>query len=451
MTWSFAHETARQLMSIRGALAWSARPATHPPAHPRATVPAAAGIIDDPWRGFMRRLGLSDETADRISARAAAGGTPPVQHILASGLADEPTVFALLAAELGIAYVDDLGGSQIVIREPQRLAALRMPHGPPMLTIHTEDQRPLTLLSGAGLDLPGWRARLARHPDLAARVAVAPPSLLRESLIRQTRRRLLFDAQFDLFLNLPEFSARTVLNAWQGAAAAIGAILLPIGLALAPAATLLSVQVLSATTFFGCIALRVRALPHATPPRLRRPAAADPDDLPVYSVLVALYREREMVPQLLAALGRLQWPRDKLDVKLICEEDDGETLGALSSLRLRPWIEVVRVPAAMPRTKPKALAYALPLCRGEFVTLFDAEDRPHPEQLREAWRHFRASDDALACVQAPLVIANRSAGPLALMFAFEYAGLFRCLLPDLAARGEVLPLGGTSNHFRGLM
>lgn len=396
----------------------------------------------------MRRLGLSDDTAHRISARAAACGTPPIQHLLASGLADEQAIFALLASELGVAYVDDLGDAQIILREPQRLAALRMPYGPPILTIHTEDERPLTLLSGADLDLPAWRARLARQPELAARVAVAPPSLLRESLIRQTRRRLLFDAQFDLFLNMPEFSARTVLSAWQGAAIAIGIILLPIGLALIPTATLLSIQLLSAVTFLGCLALRIRALPRAAPPRLRRPRTTDPGELPVYSVLVALYREKEMVPQLLAALGRLQWPRDKLDIKLICEEDDNETLGALSSLRLRPWIEVLRVPAALPRTKPKALAYALPLCRGSFITLFDAEDRPHPEQLREAWQHFRGADDTLGCVQAPLVIANRSASAAAMMFAFEYAGLFRGLLPDLAARGDVLPLGGTSNHFR---
>ncbi len=34
------------------------------------------------------------------------------------------------------------------------------------------------------------------------------------------------------------------------------------------------------------------------------------------------------------------------------------------------------------------------------------------------------------------------------MFAFEYAALFRGMLPWLSANRLLLPLGGTSNHFR---
>jgi cellulose synthase/poly-beta-1,6-N-acetylglucosamine synthase-like glycosyltransferase len=57
----------------------------------------------------------------------------------------------------------------------------------------------------------------------------------------------------------------------------------------------------------------------------------------------------------------------------------------------------------------------------------------------------------VACLQAPLAVTNFSRGPLARMFAFEYAALFRGLLPWLARRNLVIPLGGTSTHFRGIM
>ena len=50
--------------------------------------------------------------------------------------------------------------------------------------------------------------------------------------------------------------------------------------------------------------------------------------------------------------------------------------------------EVVRVPVCAPRTKPKACNYALNFVRGEFTVIFDAEDRPEPDQLRKAVSAF---------------------------------------------------------------
>lgn len=135
-------------------------------------------------------------------------------------------------------------------------------------------------------------------------------------------------------------------------------------------------------------------------------------------------------------------------MKFICEDDDRGTIDALRALGLRPWAEIIEVPRGMPATKPNALTYALPLTRGEFIAIYDAEDRPHPLQLYEAWKRFSQEDESLACLQAPLDIGNGAAGILPRMFALEYAALFRRFLPYLASRGLFLPLGGTSNHFR---
>ena len=98
--------------------------------------------------------------------------------------------------------------------------------------------------------------------------------------------------------------------------------------------------------------------------------------MPVYSVLVALYQEADIVADLVDALDRIVWPKAKLEIKLVCEEDDLPTLAALDQSRLPAHMEVVRVPVFGPRTKPKALAYALPLVSGDFVALYDAEDSP---------------------------------------------------------------------------
>jgi cellulose synthase/poly-beta-1,6-N-acetylglucosamine synthase-like glycosyltransferase len=196
------------------------------------------------------------------------------------------------------------------------------------------------------------------------------------------------------------------------------------------------------------VALRFAAVASIRAQWRAKEIAVPKGDAPVFTVLVALYKEAAMVPGLLAALDRLVWPRHRLEIKLVCEADDEATLAAFRACRLPAHMEVVEVPPGQPRTKPKALSYALPMTGGDFVTLYDAEDEPHPMQLVEAWQRFRESGPDLAVVQAPLEISNRGDGMIARMFAFEYAGLFRGLLPWLSQRRLMLPLGGTSNHFR---
>ncbi len=130
------------------------------------------------------------------------------------------------------------------------------------------------------------------------------------------------------------------------------------------------------------------------------------------------------------------------------ESDDHATRSALEAMRLGRPYELVIAPDIGPRTKPKALNVALPFARGAFVTVFDAEDRPEPDQLRRAFEAFLSNDDRLACVQARLTIDNTRDNWLTGMFTAEYAGLFDVLLPGLANHCLPLPLGGSSNHFR---
>lgn len=174
---------------------------------------------------------------------------------------------------------------------------------------------------------------------------------------------------------------------------------------------------------------------------------ADAQDLPVYSVLVPLRDEAEMVDQLCRSLTRLDYPAHRLDIIFVVEQRSPSTVAAVRRHLGNARFSLVEVPHAPPLTKPKALDFALPFCRGEFVTVFDAEDRPEPGQLRQAVNQFRRAPH-LHCIQARLVIANGGRGPLPALFAGEYAALFSVFLPALGRWGVVMPLGGTSNHFR---
>ena len=215
----------------------------------------------------------------------------------------------------------------------------------------------------------------------------------------------------------------------------------------APATTALAFEVMLAAVFLAWLGLRLTGVFVGSHRRNPSPRLSD-DGLPVYTVICALYREAACVDGLLSAIERLDYPAEKLDVIIAVEADDRDTRAALAARSSRIPIAVIPVPRVGPRTKPKALNFALPFARGTFTVVYDAEDRPQPDQLRRALQAFRAGGDDLACVQARLCIDNTADSWLARLYTAEYAGQFDVFLPGLSALQLPMPLGGSSNHFR---
>ncbi|MEZ5844947.1 MAG: glycosyltransferase [Hyphomicrobiaceae bacterium] len=264
------------------------------------------------------------------------------------------------------------------------------------------------------------------------------------------RRQRLVAAANGLRRSQPQLSAGLPTPAWQKVAAVslIGLILG--GFAVTPQATTSLVLALLALPFFAVVVLRVLALglllTAGGPPR--RPAGTIPDhELPSYAVLVPLYHEATVVAGLVAALARIDYPAAKLDIVLVLEAGDIETRAAVELIELPPYMRRVIVPDALPRTKPKALNFALSHAVGQMVVVYDAEDIPEPDQLRRAVALMRSSPAPIACAQARLAIDNGGEGLLARQFALEYTALFDALLPALSRLAIPVPLGGTSNHF----
>ncbi|GMR21205.1 MAG: glycosyltransferase family 2 protein [Gammaproteobacteria bacterium] len=171
-------------------------------------------------------------------------------------------------------------------------------------------------------------------------------------------------------------------------------------------------------------------------------------ELPTYTVLVPMYKEPEVLPILADALRRLDYPLSKLDIKLILEEDDAETIQAAKELELEGIFELILVPDSLPKTKPKACNYALNFARGEFITIYDAEDIPEPDQLKKVVAAFQMAPRNTVCIQARLNYYNARENWLTRMFTLEYSLWFDFYLPALEALNIPIPLGGTSNHFK---
>jgi cellulose synthase/poly-beta-1,6-N-acetylglucosamine synthase-like glycosyltransferase len=200
--------------------------------------------------------------------------------------------------------------------------------------------------------------------------------------------------------------------------------------------------------FLMVIGLRLLSLGGPVAAEHLEPVKVPETELPEFTILVPLFREISVVRQVLDSVAAIDYPADRLDVKIVLEENDRETVDYVRDCILPQHFEVIVVPACKPQTKPKALNYALSFSRGDLIAVYDAEDVPDPRQLRLAAGVFAKAPADLACVQARLDFFNAGDNWLTRQFAIEYAVLFRRLLPVLASLSLPLPLGGTSNHFR---
>lgn len=280
--------------------------------------------------------------------------------------------------------------------------------------------------------------------DLTQRIRITSTERLRRFVVRHGSDEIERRAADALRSRRPDLSAAGVQPSasWLIPVAGIAAL----AAVAAPAAAVVAVEILLGVVFLAWTGLRL--LGSLSKRLIRcRPQTVTDDALPIYTIVVALYREVAAAEGLIHALGELHYPKEKLQVILALEPDDHVTLDALTQL-MPSAFEIVVAPEGGPRTKPKALNAALPFVRGKYVAVYDAEDRPEPDQLLVACEAFAASDEKLACVQARLTIDNTSDSWLTRLFTAEYAGLFDVFLPGLAVWQLPLPLGGSSNHFR---
>ncbi|MGB7206691.1 MAG: glycosyltransferase, partial [Anderseniella sp.] len=246
----------------------------------------------------------------------------------------------------------------------------------------------------------------------------------------------------------PEMSAFKVMTAWQCIAGIFIIGLVMAGIWFRPELTSLITVIAFSTFFISVSCLKLFSIFAHGKVQLPKGQILSDDQLPMYTLLVPLFQETSILKQTIGALRTLNYPRHKLDVKIIVEEDDHSTRKMVAQLVPGTGFDIITVPRGSPQTKPRALNYALFFARGDLVTIYDAEDIPQPMQLRLAAQRFAEAPDEIACLQARLAYYNTRENWLTKQFSIEYASLFDLMLPMLARFQLPLPLGGTSNHFR---
>jgi cellulose synthase/poly-beta-1,6-N-acetylglucosamine synthase-like glycosyltransferase len=408
------------------------------------SVPYSAGGGGDgplpPEIAFLASHGVTIPELISAARYAASWGVSPSEALLALGSIDEDDFYRALAAETGVALLpSDVEISPRVRYEESIRAGVA-----PLRPNHRRLTFAVAPRGGA------VREFLLRGPRLAEfGVALASPRRLSERVVVATRAAVARRAAHGLADADPALSARDGASLAQlmTTAAFIGAV--SFAATLAPALARGVLTGLIGLVFLAMVVVRLACATQAIPVKPRRSVRRAADEhLPIYTIIVPLFRETRIVEQLLTALMALDYPRAKLDIKLVLEEDDRPMRAAVRALALPSFVEVIVAPRGEPRTKPRALNVALPLARGDFIVVYDAEDIPDPQQLRLAVATFARMPRSIACLQARLVIDNAGDGLLPTLFAIEYMGLFDVINPGLASYGLPVPLGGTSNHFR---
>jgi cellulose synthase/poly-beta-1,6-N-acetylglucosamine synthase-like glycosyltransferase len=431
------------------------------------------------WRGrpaFLRRApifpGFSNDNARLVGDDGAALELDCLRHVLAPdllrsadarsrelgigadqvliqwGAIDEAQYLRHLAFHTGVSIetFEDVSRADVPLRD--RDLAFAATHS--LIPIRRDDES-ILIIAPRNLAARQLSLLVARYQSLIGRLRLTPTASLQQFLMYRTNDALGRAAAEGLRDAHPELSAapdavegprwRQLLQGIKGPCGFAALLVLP------PVIALDAWSVVLAGWFLAFVVLRFWGsfMPRHPSPKLRRLPDAQ---LPVYTVIAALYREAKLVEQLMQAIDALDYPREKLQVILAIEPDDLATRAAIARLGPMPHVQVLIASAREPQTKPKALNCALPFARGDFTAVFDAEDRPDPGQLRAALDAFRSHGADVACAQASLCIDNIADSWLSRMFAAEYAGQFDVFLPGLAAMRMPLPLGGSSNHFR---
>lgn len=170
-------------------------------------------------------------------------------------------------------------------------------------------------------------------------------------------------------------------------------------------------------------------------------------DLPIYTILIPLYREEDVIGQIRKAMMAIDYPTDKLDIIITLEEYDYPTINAINSAQLPDYFKRLILPNVQPKTKPKALNIAFLKTKGEFLVIYDAEIIPEPDQLKKAVLAFRRYPN-VACFQSRLDHYNSHQNIITKLFNAEFSFYYDLFLPGLSALGFPLSLSGHSTHFR---
>lgn len=167
------------------------------------------------------------------------------------------------------------------------------------------------------------------------------------------------------------------------------------------------------------------------------------------TVQLPVYNEKYVVARLIEAVGKLDYPADKLEVQVLDDSTDETTqiiTEKIKSLQSRGLdIKLIRR-ADRQGFKAGALQHALPLSSGELIVIFDADFIPEPDFLKKTLPSF--SDPSIGAVQTRWGHINQEYSLLTELQAFTLDAHFSIEQSARNAAGSFINFNGTCGVWR---
>jgi glycosyltransferase XagB len=169
-----------------------------------------------------------------------------------------------------------------------------------------------------------------------------------------------------------------------------------------------------------------------------------------FTIMLPARHEEEVYRETIQKVYDLNYPRRLVQVLAICREDDPGTIAEaqakINELR-DPNVQLV-VFNDKPINKPHGLNLALKVSKGDVVTIFDAEDEPHPDILNII--NTTMLNESVDVVQSGVQLMNHNTKWFCFLNVLEYFFWFKSSLHFFARIG-MTPLGGNTVFARRLL
>lgn len=208
------------------------------------------------------------------------------------------------------------------------------------------------------------------------------------------------------------------------------------------------VLVFAGLSAFGAHRLRILWL-YWRHRRQEPPPAGRFDTLPVVTVQLPVFNEVLVMPRLLEAVSRLDYPREKLQIQILDDSTDETREVAwrgVEKLRMRGFDVEYRHRTHRVGFKAGALEEGMSSAKGEFLLVFDADFMPEADLLQKLIHHF--TDETVGMVQARWEHMNRRDNLLTRLQAMMLDGHLVLEQPARSRSGLFFNFNGTAGIWR---
>jgi glycosyltransferase XagB len=254
-----------------------------------------AALVDAPLLppeiAFLSRHGIEIDILRQAAETADAVGVTADQAALACDLLDEVTFYKALAAELGLPFLTRIQVAEQASYPENILAGVA-----PLAAALGSARYAVAPTADALIRI------LNSRPTVTSGLVITTLSALRQGVLNARPRAIAWHAANELPETKPEWSARNGGSGSQICWAAALSGFVSVCATLAPDITLSITMALFSMIFLGMVVLRLAAARERIGTKPMRSLTRYEDrDLPAYSVIVALHRERRVLARMVRA------------------------------------------------------------------------------------------------------------------------------------------------------